>query len=121
MKWLLFIKVNKNIITVILTTIDLDKLDITKYNLHNYNFKYDMIESNILNKINSKLTIKDKLYLVSDKTNLEHYKFIRNYMKKLYKCIVDNIDYNTLNIIFDNKSNDIIQKNLEDETDMIHI
>lgn len=121
MKWLLFIKVNKNLITIILTTIDLDKVDVTKYELHKYNFKYDNIESNILNKINIKLTIKDTLYLVSDKSKLENYKFIKNNMKRLTKCIVDTIDYNTFNILFDNNDGlQMIQKNLDDDSERIY-
>lgn len=107
MKWLLFIKVNKDEMIVALTNINLEKLEIKKYNLlkngdKNDAITIDNIELNILTTLNAKLKIKDTLYIVSDKCKLDtSYKFIKDNMKRLNNRIINIVDYNTLKIILD--------------------
>ena len=101
MKWLLFVKVKKDEMIVILTNINLDKLEIKKYNLlKNNSITIDNIELNILTTLNAKMTIKDSLYIVSDKCKLDmSYKFIKDNMKRVDNRIINIVDYNTLKII----------------------
>lgn len=105
MKWLLFVKVKKDEIIVILTNINLDKLEIKRYNLlkngeKSNSITIDNIELNILTTLNAKMTIKDSLYIVSDKCKLDmSYKFIKDNMKRVDNRIINIVDYNTLKII----------------------
>lgn len=115
MKWLLFVKVNKDKIIVILTNINLDQLEIKKYNLLKNGDKNDIItidniELNLLTTLNTKMTIKDSLYIVSDKCKLDtSYKFIKDNMKRLNNRIINIVDCNTLKIIFDITRENIIK------------
>jgi hypothetical protein len=115
MKWLLFVKVKKDEIVVILANINLDKLEIKKYNLlktgeKSNSITIDNIELNILTTLNAKMTIKDTLYIVSDKCKLDmSYKFIKDNMKRLDNRIINIVDYNTLKIILDQSNENTIK------------
>jgi hypothetical protein len=109
MKWLFFIKTiktkdkKKEMINMVLTNVNLEKIEIKKYNLDLESIAN--IELDILQCFNNNIAMKDKVYIVCDKKDDDEYNFIKKNMIKINKRITDIIDYNSFKIIFEENDN----------------
>jgi len=109
MKWLFFIKTiktkdkKKEMISMVLTNVNLEKIEIKRYSLELESIKD--IELDILQCFNNNIAMKDKVYIVCDKKQDDEYNFIKKNMTKINMRIMDIIDYNSFKIIFEDHDN----------------